>query len=64
MNRYNRGTVPGSLNIPFETAFSPEGDLVACPAVTNLKQNRSKVKVVFGSRGRNASNVSLKFIMQ
>ncbi|XP_053401999.1 TBC domain-containing protein kinase-like protein [Mercenaria mercenaria] len=55
-DEYKRGTVPGSLNIPFQTAFSPEGDLVACPAVTTLKQSKSQVKVVFGSRGRNASN--------
>lgn len=59
--RYKRGTVPGSLNIPFQTAFSPEGDLVQCPAVTTLKQNKAKVKVVVGSKNKNAANVSTKY---
>lgn len=53
---YNRGTVPGSLNIPFQSAFSPEGGLNPCPAVSTLDSSRSLVKVVFGSRGKNAIN--------
>ena len=56
--RYKRGTIPGSVNIPFQTAFCPEGELVPCPAVQTLNSNRSKVKVVVGSKNRNAANVS------
>lgn len=50
--------VQGSINIPFMTAFSPEGELCPCPAVTTLNSRRSQVIVVVGNRGRNASNVS------
>ncbi|WAR12204.1 TBCK-like protein [Mya arenaria] len=61
-DEYKRGTVPGSVNIPFQTAFSPEGDLVACPAVTVLKQSKAQVKVVVGSRGKNASNFANELV--
>ncbi|KAK7503784.1 hypothetical protein BaRGS_00004907 [Batillaria attramentaria] len=54
--RFRRGMVPGSINIPFMTAFSPEGDLSPCPAVTTLNSRRNQVIVVIGNRGRNASN--------
>lgn len=47
-----------SINIPFHSAFSPEGDLNPCPAVTTLNFSRSQVKVIIGSRGKNAANVS------
>ena len=57
-NRYRKGMLPGSINIPFMTAFSPEGELSPCPAVTTLNNRRNQVIVVIGSRGRNASNVS------
>ncbi|KAH3771462.1 hypothetical protein DPMN_172781 [Dreissena polymorpha] len=50
--------MPGSINIPFQSAFSPEVDFVPCAAVATVKQNRGEVMVVAGFRGRNASNVS------
>ena len=49
----------GSVNIPFTTAFSPEGALFPCPAVNVLSNHGKKVIVVIGSsRGRHANNVS------
>lgn len=59
MFRYNKGTIPGSINIPFHSAFSPEGDLNPCPAVTTLNNHQQQVKVIAGGRNRNAVNVSL-----
>ncbi|KAL4235012.1 hypothetical protein ACF0H5_006650 [Mactra antiquata] len=61
-DEFKRGMIPGSVNIPFQSAFSPEGDLVTCPAVTTLKQSKSLVKVVVGSRGRNASNFANELV--
>ncbi|KAH3849892.1 TBC domain-containing protein kinase-like protein [Dreissena polymorpha] len=61
-DEFRRGTMPGSINIPFQSAFSPEGDLVPCSAVATLKQNRGQVKVVVGSRGRNASNFANELV--
>lgn len=55
---YAKGAIPGSINIPFPSAFSPEGDLNPCAAVNVLNQNKPQVKVIVGSRGKNASNVS------
>ncbi|KAL5012862.1 hypothetical protein ScPMuIL_011413 [Solemya velum] len=53
---YKRGTTPDSVNIPFQTGFSPEGDLIPCPAVQALDSHKSQIKVVVGNRGRNAAN--------
>lgn len=61
-DEYKRGTVPGSINIPFQSAFSPEGDLLPCNAVSILKNSKSKIKVVVGSRGRNASNFASELV--
>ena len=57
-DRYRKGMIPGSINIPFTTAFSPEGELSPCPAVNTLNSRRNQVVVVIGNRGRNAANVS------
>lgn len=58
LDRYKRGTLQGSINIPFQTAFSPEGELNPCPAVQILNSRRNQVIVVVGNRGRFAANVS------
>lgn len=57
--RFRKGMVPGSINIPFMTAFSPEGELSPCLAVNILNSRRSQVIVVIGNRGRNAANVNI-----
>ncbi|XP_059151921.1 TBC domain-containing protein kinase-like protein [Physella acuta] len=59
---YKRGTLQGSINIPFQTAFSPEGELNPCPAVQQLNSRRNQVVVVVGSRGRNASNFANELV--
>ncbi|XP_076446642.1 TBC domain-containing protein kinase-like protein [Babylonia areolata] len=59
---FRKGMLPGSINIPFMTAFSPEGDLAPCPAVSTLNARRSQVIVVIGSRGRNASNFANQLV--
>ncbi|XP_056010659.1 TBC domain-containing protein kinase-like protein [Ostrea edulis] len=59
---YAKGTIPGSINIPFPSAFSPEGDLNPCPAVNTLNQNKGQVKVIVGSRGKNSSNFAADLV--
>ena len=56
--RYRRGTVPGCVNIPFATAFTPEGELSPCVSVQELNSRKNQVKVIVGSRGKHAVNVS------
>ncbi|ELU03407.1 hypothetical protein CAPTEDRAFT_220004 [Capitella teleta] len=51
---YLRGCVPGSINIPFDTAFNSDGDFLPSPAVTKLNVHKTQVKVVVGSRDRSA----------
>ncbi|XP_071087688.1 TBC domain-containing protein kinase-like protein [Haliotis cracherodii] len=62
VEEYKRGTIPNSVNIPFHTAFSPEGDLVMCPAVQALNASRGQVRVIIGNRGRNAANFAAELI--
>lgn len=62
MLRYNKGTIPGSINIPFHSAFSPEGDLNPCPAVTTLNNHQQQVKVIAGGRNRNAVNFANELV--
>ncbi|KAL3878639.1 hypothetical protein ACJMK2_030970 [Sinanodonta woodiana] len=61
-DEYKRGTVPGSINIPFSSAFTPEGQLVPCPAVQTLNIHKAQVKVIVGSRGRNAMNFASELV--
>ncbi|ESO83835.1 hypothetical protein LOTGIDRAFT_132681 [Lottia gigantea] len=62
IEEFKRGNVPGSINIPFQTAFSPEGDLSPCQSVTTLNSCKSLVKVIVGNRGRNASNFANELV--
>ncbi|XP_060078808.1 TBC domain-containing protein kinase-like protein [Ylistrum balloti] len=61
-DEFNKGTVEKSINIPFHSAFSPEGDLNPCPAVITLTSSRSQVKVIVGSRGKNAVNFANEIV--
>lgn len=64
IDSFNRGHIPQSVNMPFNQAFAPEGDLVACPAVTQLNNHKGRVIVVVGNRGNNAPNVSIsKYVL-
>ncbi|MFT7807634.1 TBC domain-containing protein kinase-like protein [Arapaima gigas] len=43
---FNRGHVPGSINIPYSSAFGLDGELVQCPASSMLQSFRGRVIVV------------------
>ncbi|CAH1267096.1 TBCK [Branchiostoma lanceolatum] len=57
---FSPGHIPSSINIPFNTAFSPEGDLVPCPAVSSIQQHKGRVVVVVGPKGPNAFTLVCK----
>ncbi|KAK7096693.1 TBC domain-containing protein kinase-like protein [Littorina saxatilis] len=59
---YRKGMIAGSINIPFMTAFSPEGELSPCPAVNTLNSRRNQIVVVIGNRGRNAANFANELV--
>ncbi|KAL7404004.1 hypothetical protein ABVT39_008381 [Epinephelus coioides] len=43
---FSRGHISGSINIPFSTAFGPDGELVQCPATGVLQNYKGRVIVV------------------
>uniref|UniRef100_A0A8C9X4K1 TBC domain-containing protein kinase-like protein n=1 Tax=Sander lucioperca TaxID=283035 RepID=A0A8C9X4K1_SANLU len=43
---FSRGHISGSINIPFSTAFSPDGELVQCPTSGILQNYRGRVIVI------------------
>ncbi|XP_069487029.1 TBC domain-containing protein kinase-like protein isoform X1 [Ambystoma mexicanum] len=45
---FNRGHIPGSINIPFGSAFTAERELVQCPATAMLQSFKGRVIVVVG----------------
>ena len=59
---FNKGTIPDSINIPFQSAFCPEGQLNPCQAVTTLNAHLQQVKVVVGGRNRHAMNFANELV--
>nr|XP_033812404.1 TBC domain-containing protein kinase-like protein isoform X1 [Geotrypetes seraphini]XP_033812413.1 TBC domain-containing protein kinase-like protein isoform X1 [Geotrypetes seraphini]XP_033812421.1 TBC domain-containing protein kinase-like protein isoform X1 [Geotrypetes seraphini]XP_033812429.1 TBC domain-containing protein kinase-like protein isoform X1 [Geotrypetes seraphini]XP_033812438.1 TBC domain-containing protein kinase-like protein isoform X1 [Geotrypetes seraphini] len=45
---FNRGHIPGSINIPFASAFTAEGDLVQGTATATLQSFKGRVIVIVG----------------
>lgn len=54
---FNRGHISGSINIPFNTTFSSDGELVQCPATGVLQNYRGRVIVVISHAMKSAAMV-------
>ncbi|XP_026158637.1 TBC domain-containing protein kinase-like protein [Mastacembelus armatus] len=52
---FSRGHISGSINIPFSSAFSPDGGLVQCPATGVLQSYRGRVIVVISHAVKSAA---------
>ncbi|XP_061573370.1 TBC domain-containing protein kinase-like protein [Cololabis saira] len=52
---FGRGHVSGSINVPFNAAFSPDGELVQCPATGALQNYRGRVIVVISHAMKSAT---------
>ncbi|XP_031727261.1 TBC domain-containing protein kinase-like protein, partial [Anarrhichthys ocellatus] len=52
---FSRGHISGSINIPFSTAFSPDGELVQCPATGILQNYRGRVIVIISHAMKTAA---------
>ncbi|XP_064782677.1 TBC domain-containing protein kinase-like protein [Oncorhynchus masou masou] len=52
---FGRGHISGSISIPYSTAFSPDGELVQCPATGTLQSFRGRVIVVIGHAMKSAA---------
>uniref|UniRef100_A0A8K9UAT4 TBC domain-containing protein kinase-like protein n=1 Tax=Oncorhynchus mykiss TaxID=8022 RepID=A0A8K9UAT4_ONCMY len=51
---FGRGHISGSISIPYSTAFSPDGELVQCPATGTLQSFRGRVIVVISHAMKSA----------
>uniref|UniRef100_A0A669QYY2 TBC domain-containing protein kinase-like protein n=1 Tax=Phasianus colchicus TaxID=9054 RepID=A0A669QYY2_PHACC len=56
---FNRGHISGSINVPFASAFTAEGDLIQCPATATLQSFKGRVVVIVGNAVKNTAAVSL-----
>ncbi|CAH2300821.1 TBC domain-containing kinase [Pelobates cultripes] len=54
---FNRGHIPGSISIPFGSAFTTEGELVPCTASATLQSFKGKVVVIVGHVAKNTSEL-------
>uniref|UniRef100_A0A3Q0STP3 TBC domain-containing protein kinase-like protein n=1 Tax=Amphilophus citrinellus TaxID=61819 RepID=A0A3Q0STP3_AMPCI len=52
---FNRGHISGSINIPFNTTFSPDNEVVQCPAAGGLQSYRGRVIVVISHNMKSAA---------
>ncbi|ODM98025.1 TBC domain-containing protein kinase-like protein [Orchesella cincta] len=59
---YNRGTIPGSINMPYITSFAQDDSLVPCSELSILNSNIGKIIVVVGNRGDSAVKFAEKIL--
>ncbi|XP_014895110.1 TBC domain-containing protein kinase-like protein [Poecilia latipinna] len=52
---FGRGHVSGSINIPFNSVFGPDGELVQCPASGVLQNYRGRVIVIVSHAVKSAA---------
>ncbi|KAH0615901.1 hypothetical protein JD844_026521 [Phrynosoma platyrhinos] len=52
---FNRGHISGSINIPFGSAFTTEGELIQCAATSMLQSFKGRVVVIVGHVAKNAA---------
>uniref|UniRef100_A0AAY4B459 TBC domain-containing protein kinase-like protein n=1 Tax=Denticeps clupeoides TaxID=299321 RepID=A0AAY4B459_9TELE len=55
MEDFSRGHVTGSVNIPYSSAFGPDGELVQCPAATTLASFKGRVIVILSHALKSAA---------
>lgn len=55
---FSRGHISGSINVPYSSAFGPDGELVQCPATGILQNYKGRVIVVISHAMKSAAMVS------
>ncbi|XP_063775322.1 TBC domain-containing protein kinase-like protein isoform X2 [Pseudophryne corroboree] len=59
---FNRGHIPGSINMPFGSAFTTDGELVPGPASATLQSFKGKVIVSVGLVSTNAAEFAAHLV--
>ena len=54
---FNRGHLSGSVNLPYSSAFGPDGELVQCPGTGILHSFRGRVIVVISHAMKSGTTV-------
>uniref|UniRef100_A0A8C5FS15 TBC1 domain containing kinase n=1 Tax=Gadus morhua TaxID=8049 RepID=A0A8C5FS15_GADMO len=57
---FNRGHLSGSVNLPYSSAFGPDGELVQCPGTGVLHSFRGRVIVVISHAMKSADTWRIK----
>lgn len=57
---FSRGHVSGSINVPFSSAFGPDGEIVQCPATGVLQTYKGRVIVVISHAMKTAAMVRMQ----
>lgn len=53
---FTRGHINGSINIPYSSAFSPDGELIQCASTSLLQSFKGRVIVIVGNVVKNTAN--------
>uniref|UniRef100_A0A8C3T4W4 TBC domain-containing protein kinase-like protein n=1 Tax=Chelydra serpentina TaxID=8475 RepID=A0A8C3T4W4_CHESE len=59
---FNRGHISGSINIPFGSALTAEGELVQCPATATLQSFKGRVVVIVGHVVKNTASFAAHLV--
>uniref|UniRef100_UPI00398F4B54 TBC domain-containing protein kinase-like protein n=1 Tax=Pristiophorus japonicus TaxID=55135 RepID=UPI00398F4B54 len=59
---FTRGHISGSINIPYSSAFSPDGDLIPCASTSLLQSFKGRVIVIVGNVVRNAADFTAHLV--
>lgn len=57
---FSRGHITGSINVPFSSAFGPDGEIVQCPATGVLQTYKGRVIVVISHAMKTAAMVRMQ----
>ncbi|GCC26299.1 hypothetical protein chiPu_0004715 [Chiloscyllium punctatum] len=60
--RFTRGHISGSINIPYSSAFSLDGELIQCASTSLLQSFKGRVVVIVGNIVRNAADFTAHLV--
>ncbi|XP_059507508.1 TBC domain-containing protein kinase-like protein isoform X2 [Stegostoma tigrinum] len=59
---FTRGHISGSINIPYSSAFSPDGELIQCASTSLLQSFKGRVVVIVGNIVRHAADFTAHLV--
>ncbi|XP_072112497.1 TBC domain-containing protein kinase-like protein [Mobula birostris] len=62
VEEFTRGHINGSINIPYGSAFGPDGELIQCASTSLLQSFKGRVIVIIGNIVKNTSNFAAHLV--